>query len=92
MNAILAAGCAAPIGMGKYESAHLTVIQNKDMLAKLSAAAAGAMGRDGDVLYVAPTVVLISSADVGVPGIDYANAGCMPKTCSWPPRTGALAA
>lgn len=35
LNTIINAGCAAPVGMGAYNSVHLTVIQNSDLLDKL---------------------------------------------------------
>ncbi|BCN30272.1 nitroreductase family protein [Anaeromicropila herbilytica] len=32
LNLILKAGCAAPIGMGKYNYMHITVIQNPSFI------------------------------------------------------------
>lgn len=77
LNSILAAGCAAPVGMGKYDSLHLTVIQNKEILKDISAGVAKAINMDTDPLYGAPTVVLVSSKGAAMPGIDYANTGCI---------------
>ena len=77
LNTILAAGCAAPVGMGKYGSLHLTVIQDKTVLKNISASVSKMMNMEADMLYGAPTIVLISSHDVDIPGIDYANVGCV---------------
>ena len=36
LNTIINAGCAAPVGMGAYNSVHITVIQNPDLLDKIA--------------------------------------------------------
>jgi len=77
LNTILAAGCAAPVGMGKYDSLHLTVIQDKAVLKNISASISKIMDTEADMLYSAPTVVLISSKDIDIPGVDYVNVGCV---------------
>jgi nitroreductase len=77
LNTLLAAGCAAPVGMGQYDSLHLTVIQDKKLLKDISAGIAKAVNREGDMLYGAPTVVLVSSRDGAMPGVEYANAACI---------------
>lgn len=77
LNAILAAGCAAPVGMGMYDSLHLTVIQDKEILKNISAGVAKAMNMDSDPLYGAPTIVLVSSKEPIAPGVDYTNAGAV---------------
>ncbi len=79
LNLILKAGCAAPIGMGKYEAMHITVIQNPEVLKKLSQRAAILRGTpEFDPLYGAPTVIVISAKPyVKFPHAEYANAACM---------------
>lgn len=77
LNAILAAGCAAPVGMGMYDSLHLTVIQDKEILKNISSGIAKIMNMESDPLYGAPTLVLVSSKDAVAPGTDYTNAGCV---------------
>ena len=77
LNKILTAGCAAPVGMGKYDSMHLTVVQNKATLSLLSNAVGQTMRIDSDPFYGAPTAVIISSTKPMMPGIDYTNAGCL---------------
>ena len=51
LDAILAAGCAAPVGAGDYSSLHLTIIQSKEMLDKINKAVQAAFKMDRDVLY-----------------------------------------
>ncbi|RHR25596.1 hypothetical protein DWX43_17380 [Clostridium sp. AF19-22AC] len=77
LEAILAAGCAAPVGAGDYASLHLTVIQNKETLDKISKAVQTTMKMDRDVLYGVPTVVLVSSSEPKFPNVQYANVGCI---------------
>ena len=74
LDAILAAGCAAPVGAGDYSSLHLTIIQSKEMLDKINKAA---FKMDRDVLYGAPVLVLVSSSEPKFPNIQYANVGCV---------------
>lgn len=77
LDAILAAGSAAPIGMRRYEDLHITVIQDKALLARISKAAAAERGTDDDPLYAAPTLVLISHAPTEKPGMDFVDAACI---------------
>lgn len=77
LNNILAAGCAAPVGMGRYDTLHLTVIQDEEALSRLSDAVAKVTNRQGNPFYGAPAVVLISSAEPSLPGSEYVNAGCI---------------
>ncbi|ULQ59158.1 nitroreductase family protein [Brucepastera parasyntrophica] len=78
LNTILAAGCAAPVGMGMYDSLHLTVIQNTEMLGRISEAVKKIMNRGGSPLYGAPVLIIISSREsMPVAGIEYANASCL---------------
>jgi Nitroreductase len=77
LNAILAAGCAAPVGMAQYGTLHFTVIENKEILEQISNMVKQMMKREGDPLYAAPTLVVISSKEPMAPGIDYTNAACI---------------
>lgn len=70
LNKILKAGMQAPIGRGKYEDMHITVIQNKDLLNEISGLA------DRSVFYNAPTLVIISAHDDGH-GLDKENSACV---------------
>ncbi len=61
LNAVLKAAHAAPVGMGQYESVHLTVITNADLLGKIDKAGAAMFGKpDVHPLYHAPMLVLVS--------------------------------
>ncbi|MDR3319264.1 MAG: nitroreductase family protein [Clostridiales bacterium] len=77
LDVILAAGSAAPVGMGDYASLHLTVIQNPALLDKLNKAVQTAFKIDRNVLYGAPTFVLVSSKEAKAPNIQYANVACV---------------
>lgn len=70
LNNILKAGMQAPVGRGKYEDMHITVIQNKDLLNEISNLA------DRSVFYSAPTLVIISARDDGH-GLDKENSACV---------------
>lgn len=77
LNKVLLAGCAAPVGNGAYDTIHLTVIQNANLLKKIAEAHAKASNRPGSSpFYGAPTIVLISTSKKGSP-VAYANAGCI---------------
>ena len=76
LETILKAACAAPVGNGRYENVHLTVLQNKSLLEKITLQAAKVTGNpDARPFYGAPTVILVSS----LPGkaIMYANVACL---------------
>ena len=75
LTCILAAGSAAPVGMGQYDALHVTVVQSEDKLARLTAAASKVMGQDSP-FYGAPTVILLSSKEGTDPGIASCNAAC----------------
>jgi len=77
LDTILCAGSLAPVGMGQYDSMHFTVIQDKDILSKISLFVQQMMKREGDALYGLQTLVLVSSKEQPGPGIDYVNAGGM---------------
>ena len=77
LNAILTAGCAAPVGAGDYASLHLTVIQNRETLDKISKAVQAVLKVERDVLYGVPVLVLVSSSEHKFPNVQYANVGCV---------------
>lgn len=78
IDAIVAAGSAAPVGGGDYQSLHVSVITDGAALADIVGAAQAAMHSDESPLYGATAfVVLSASAEQKAPGIEYANAGCI---------------
>jgi len=58
LNAILDAGTYAPTGMG-MQSPKIVVVQDPELIAKLSRMNAEAMGTDSDPFYGAPTVLIV---------------------------------
>ena len=75
LAAVLAAANAAPVGMGAYGTVHLTVIRNKEFMAGLSQATREFMKRDGDPIYGAPLMVLVSAKPGMPPTIEFQNTG-----------------
>ena len=70
LEKILKAGMQAPVGRGKYDDMHITVIQNKNLLNEISGLI------DRSVFYDAPTLVIISARDDGH-GLDKENSACV---------------
>lgn len=60
LNAILEAGTFAPTGMGK-QSPVMVVVQNPDLIQRLSRLNGAVLGTDRDPFYGAPTVVIVFS-------------------------------
>lgn len=78
LNTILSAGCAAPVGMSDYSSIHLTVIQNRELLEKISQTAQDVMKININFMYGAPTFVLISASEKQkAPNVQYSNIACV---------------
>ncbi|WP_378956878.1 nitroreductase family protein [Pelosinus sp. sgz500959] len=79
LNTILVAGCAAPVGIGAYHEVHMTVIQNPDLLDRISKATANLLGNPkAKPLYGAPTLVIISGKpNDKAPTVAIANASCI---------------
>lgn len=75
---ILQAAWAAPVGMGRKDDLHLTVITNKDLLGEIEENAAKLMGNPGaKVLYNAPEMILVSvrlSGDEPKDNVQFSNA------------------
>lgn len=77
LKEILKAANAAPVGMGKYNEMHLTVITNQEFLKKIDATGAAMFGRpDVHLLYEAPGFVLVSAKtpDAMSANVTYSNA------------------
>lgn len=79
LTTILNAGCAAPVGMGAYDSVHITVIQNSDLLEKITKVTANTFGNPKmKPFYGAPTLIVISSkTNDKAPTVGVANAACI---------------
>ena len=80
LQKILMAAQAAPIGMGKYDTMHMTVIRNTDLLQELDRNAAEFFGDPSRTpLYNAPCLVVISTpiANPAMANVPYSNAAMM---------------
>lgn len=74
---ILVAGGLAPIGLGKYDTLHFTVVQDKGLLAEMAHATAEVWQQpDADPMYGAPTLILVSAPELPAPHIEYCNVAC----------------
>ena len=85
LNLILKAADASPVGLKQYETLHLTVITNKDLLAKIEKEAGAMFGKeDFHPLYGAPTLILISSKQTmpHMANVMYSNAAIMSHNIS----------
>lgn len=77
LGTILSAGCAAPVGWGMYDKLHLTVIQDKEILKRISTNLKQMMNSENSPLYGVPTLILLSSNELPVPNMEYSNAACI---------------
>lgn len=70
---LLHAANAAPVGMGKYETVHLTVVKSKEMLEKLEKNAENVFDVHGrSFLYGAPELMIVSTTENG--NVAHSNA------------------
>lgn len=73
LSKILSAANAAPVGLGKYESVHLTVVKSKELLSKIEENTANIFNtHDRSFLYNAPELVIVSTTDSD--NVSYSNA------------------
>lgn len=81
LEAILKAGCAAPVASAQYETLHITVVQDPVMLKKVYEHQADYVFQKLNIRDItdfgAPTLILVSSAPVKRPGMQYTNSGCV---------------
>ncbi len=78
LNSILSAGCLAPVGRKRYDTIHFTVVQNKEILRKITDISKKHFNTDMDVIYDVPTLVIITSQEIPeTPNIKYANVSCI---------------
>ncbi|MCD8039819.1 MAG: nitroreductase family protein [Lachnospiraceae bacterium] len=79
VDMVVKAGCQAPIGAGKYESLHLTVCRNREILEEINRSTAAAMNmEERDFFYGAPVAIFVSASEEQMaPGIECANTACV---------------
>jgi nitroreductase len=84
LDTILKAGCAAPVGMRAYNTVHITVIQNPDLLNKITEVTREVFGNPKmNPMYNAPTLILVSGKpNEKAPAIQLANASCIIENMS----------
>ncbi len=79
LEIILKAGSAAPVAMAKYDSLHITVVQNTQLLDRINKATEEVffqmLGVRRNMDFGAKTLLFVSSKEVHRPGTDHANAG-----------------
>ncbi len=63
LEKIILAGNTAPVGMSRYSKIQMTVIQNPEMLKRISTECAESWnGKTFDPIYAAPTLIIVSEA------------------------------
>ena len=71
LNKIIQAGCASPVAMARYDSLHITVIQNEDVIADIckitSDMMLNKMGIKKNVNFGAKTMILVSTNPESLP-------------------------
>lgn len=71
LEAVLKAANASPVGMAKYETVHMTVIQNQELLHEIDRAGAEFFGDlTKTPLYQAPVLIVVSTKRSGVAAQD----------------------
>ena len=77
LDLILKAVYAAPVGMGRYDSLHVTVVSSREYLAALESEAGKQLGReDYHPLYGAPVLLIFSSVFPGIPTDNSSYSNC----------------
>lgn len=72
IKSILHAANASPVGLAKYETLHLTYIDNKEILNKLESNTAKVFGAERSFLYGAPQLIIVSTSQCD--NVGYSNA------------------
>lgn len=77
LNEILKAGNASPVGLARYDTMHITIIKNKELLNEIDEVGAKMFGKtDRHPLYSAPMLILISTKkpEPMMENVSYSNA------------------
>ena len=79
LETILKAGCASPVAMARYDTLHITVVQNETLIERVFDEAQDAVfatiGVRKSLNYGAKTLIVVSSMPPHREGMDYANGG-----------------
>lgn len=72
---------AAPVASARYDSMHITVVENETMLKQIIDASSDFIssfsGQRKEMDFGVTNMIIISGAPGQAPGMDYANAGCI---------------
>ncbi|MGI6105945.1 MAG: nitroreductase family protein [Raoultibacter sp.] len=76
LELILKAAYSSPVARARYDSLHLTVIEDTDLLTQIDRAAFEYMGYQQHPLHEAPTFILVSSSalEEELGNVEYSNA------------------
>lgn len=70
---VLHAANASPVGMGKYDSVHLTIVRDKDILSEIESNTAQVFNaHDRSFLYNAPELIVVSTS--ATDNVGFSNA------------------
>jgi nitroreductase len=78
IRTLVEAANASPVGMGLFDSIHIAVVRDRDLLDRISQAAVKGTEREGgDIYYGAGAVFVVSSAKQPLEALAYASASCI---------------
>ncbi len=80
LKEILESANASPIGMKRFDEVHLTVVQDKELLNEINSNAGRMFGDETrNVLYNAPTLILVSHKNVNekTASVAYSDCACV---------------
>ena len=79
LQKILKAGMSAPIGLAKYETLHITVVQSKELITRIfdesEAMISATLGFRKSFNYGAGTMIIVSSQPAYREGMEYGHGG-----------------
>ena len=86
LDQILTAAQASPVGMGKYKNLHLTIINNPELLDEIDQNAQNLFKINRQMLYGAPTLILVSTQiegdSIDIYNVAFSNAACVIENMS----------
>ena len=81
LNTIIEAGFSAPVSSGLYDSLHITIIQDKEILDEIRNATNEMifkmLNKRMDKNFGEPTMIIVSSKPAMAPSVEYANVACV---------------
>jgi nitroreductase len=86
LSEVLCAASLAPVGLAAFDNYRLTVVQDQDLMARVTKATQKAFNHNpmmNSVFYGAPTLIVISAIrnpNPEMPGIEIASAACIADT------------